>query len=102
MSASLVMSTSILKALPGKLDMKRHSPSILYLQIKRGEDAGDIIKRSLDLITIAVPPALPAALTVGIVFAQNRLRHSRIYCISPRSINVCGSLNTVCFDKVTI
>ena len=24
-------STSILKALPGKLDIKRHSPSILYL-----------------------------------------------------------------------
>ena len=30
-SASLAMSTSILKALPGKLDIKRRSPSILYL-----------------------------------------------------------------------
>ena len=30
-SASLVMSTSILKALPGKLDIKRHSPGILYV-----------------------------------------------------------------------
>ena len=30
-SASFAMSTSILKALPGKLDIKRHSPSILYL-----------------------------------------------------------------------
>ena len=30
-SASLAMSTSILKALPGKLDVKRHSPSILYM-----------------------------------------------------------------------
>ena len=29
------MSTSILKALPGKLDIKRHSPSILYLQMSR-------------------------------------------------------------------
>ena len=29
-SANPVMSTSILKALPGKLDIKRHSPSILY------------------------------------------------------------------------
>ena len=29
-SASLAMSTSVLKALPGKLDIKRHSPSILY------------------------------------------------------------------------
>ena len=30
-SASLVMSTSILKALPGNFDIKRHSPSILYI-----------------------------------------------------------------------
>ena len=30
-SASLAMSTSILKALPGKLNIKRHSPSILYV-----------------------------------------------------------------------
>ena len=29
-SASVAMSTSVLKALPGKLDIKRHSPSILY------------------------------------------------------------------------
>ena len=29
-SASLVMSTSVLKAVSGKLDIKRHSPSILY------------------------------------------------------------------------
>ena len=29
-SASLAMSTSVLQALPGKLDIKRHSPSILY------------------------------------------------------------------------
>ena len=28
---SLAMSTSVLKALPGKLDIKRHSPSILYI-----------------------------------------------------------------------
>ena len=32
-SASLAMSTSVLKALPGKLDIKRHSPSILYLLV---------------------------------------------------------------------
>ena len=30
-SASLAMSKSVLEALPGKLDIKRHSPSILYI-----------------------------------------------------------------------
>ena len=32
-SASQAISTSILKAMPGILDIKRHSPSILYLLI---------------------------------------------------------------------
>ena len=31
--ASLTMSTSLPKALPGKHDIKRHSPSILYLSV---------------------------------------------------------------------
>ena len=30
-SANLAMSTSVFKALPGKLDIKRHSPSFLYI-----------------------------------------------------------------------
>ena len=52
------------------------------------------------MITIAVPPALPAALSAGLVYAQNRLKKVNIFCISPRSINICGSVNTVVFDKV--
>ena len=39
-SASLAMSTSILKALPGKLDIKRHSPSILYIYCHIGQLGG--------------------------------------------------------------
>ena len=38
-SASLAMSTSVLKALPGKLDIKRHSPSILYIPANLAEQA---------------------------------------------------------------
>ena len=34
-SASLAMSTSVLEALPGKVDIKRHSPSILYIYLYR-------------------------------------------------------------------
>ena len=66
----------------------------------RHESAGFIIKRTIDIITIAVPPALPAALSAGLVYAQNRLKKDNIFCISPRSINTCGSVNTVVFDKV--
>ena len=38
-SASLAMSTSVLKALPGKLDIKRHSSSILYLSHQQAAKA---------------------------------------------------------------
>ncbi len=40
--------------------------------------------RAIDIITTAVPPALPAALTVGTVYALNRLRKHKIFCISPQ------------------
>lgn len=59
-----------------------------------------IIIESLDIITITVPPALPAAMTAGIVYAQRRLKQIGIFCISPQRINICGQLNLVCFDKV--
>ena len=41
------------------------------------------ILEALDVVTIAVPPALPAAMTIGIVYAQRRLRRQQIFCISP-------------------
>jgi cation-transporting ATPase 13A2 len=58
-----------------------------------------IIVRALDLITIVVPPALPATLTIGTNFALSRLRKKQIYCISPQRVNVGGKLDIVCFDK---
>ncbi|KAL8188329.1 UNVERIFIED_CONTAM: hypothetical protein K2H54_065675, partial [Gekko kuhli] len=64
-----------------------------------GEVAGEVVKKALDVITIAVPPALPAALTTGIIYTQRRLKKKGIFCISPQRINMCGQLNLVCFDK---
>ncbi|NXX43165.1 AT134 ATPase, partial [Tricholaema leucomelas] len=64
-----------------------------------GEAAGEVVKKALDVITIAVPPALPAALTTGIIYTQRRLKKKGIFCISPQRINMCGQLNLICFDK---
>lgn len=58
-----------------------------------------ILVRALDLITIVVPPALPATLTIGTTFAIERLRKSGIFCISPNRVNIGGKVNVVCFDK---
>ncbi|KAK3686010.1 hypothetical protein B0T22DRAFT_410822 [Podospora appendiculata] len=58
-----------------------------------------IIVRALDLITIVVPPALPATLTIGTNFALSRLKAKKIFCISPQRVNVGGKIDLMCFDK---
>ncbi|PYH40684.1 putative P-type ATPase [Aspergillus saccharolyticus JOP 1030-1] len=58
-----------------------------------------IIVRALDLITIVVPPALPATLSIGTNFALSRLKNHKIFCISPQRVNVGGKLDIICFDK---
>ncbi|NXJ19242.1 AT132 ATPase, partial [Dicrurus megarhynchus] len=72
--------------------------SILIL-VRNQVPVGQIIIRALDLVTVIVPPALPAAMTVGTIYAQNRLKKQGIFCISPPRINLCGKLRLVCFDK---
>ncbi|KAJ3102089.1 hypothetical protein HDU97_000803 [Phlyctochytrium planicorne] len=58
-----------------------------------------VVVTSLDLITIAVPPALPLILTVGIGLALQRLKQKNIFCISPERINYAGRIDVFCWDK---
>lgn len=58
-----------------------------------------IFIRAVDLITIVVPPALPATLTIGTSFSLARLKKKQIFCISPQRVNVGGKLDMMCFDK---
>ncbi|XP_021118552.1 cation-transporting ATPase 13A2 isoform X4 [Heterocephalus glaber] len=59
----------------------------------------EIVIRALDLVTVVVPPALPAAMTVCTLYAQSRLQAQGIFCIHPLRINLGGKLRLVCFDK---
>ncbi|CAH6722142.1 vacuolar cation-transporting ATPase Ypk9p [[Candida] jaroonii] len=70
-----------------------------YNFIKLGLPKSIMILRGLDIITIVVPPALPATLTIGTTFAINRLKKSQIFCISPTRVNIGGKLDVICFDK---
>ncbi|KAI9364521.1 hypothetical protein DFJ73DRAFT_809774 [Zopfochytrium polystomum] len=71
----------------------------LYNSYKFGESWTDIFVRALDLITIIIPPALPATMAVGVSFSISRLRKAAIYCISPPRVNICGKVEVMCFDK---
>ena len=74
----------------------------LVRMVQDGEEASWVIRRTLDLVTIVIPPALPAAMTVGIVYAQGRLKKENIYCINSSLINVSAVVNVICFDKVRV
>jgi magnesium-transporting ATPase (P-type) len=68
-------------------------------QLGHGKSFWNTLLTSADLITIAVPPALPLVLTVGIVLSIERLKKSKIFCISPERVNFAGRIDTMCWDK---
>ena len=67
--------------------------------INQGISTETMIDRSLDLITITVPPGLPVAMTIGTAFAISRLKKQQIFCISPPRVNVAGKISIFVFDK---
>ncbi|VVC28869.1 P-type ATPase, transmembrane domain,P-type ATPase, phosphorylation site,P-type ATPase, cytoplasmic [Cinara cedri] len=70
-----------------------------YLYVVRESTVEYIVIRSLDIYTVVVPPALPAAMTIGIVHSVKRLKRLKLYCTCQSRINVAGKIKLVCFDK---
>jgi len=66
---------------------------------RMGAEPGRIVVRFLDMITVAVPPALPACLSIALVFSISRLRRIGIFVTGPHTINIAGQLDVICFDK---
>ncbi|KAM4771100.1 putative cation-transporting ATPase 13A4 [Rhinophrynus dorsalis] len=72
--------------------------SVIVFKVN-GASVRDIIVYALISVTVAIPPVLPAAVAVALMYAQKRLKKQKIFCLSPQRINVCGQINLVCFDK---
>ncbi|WFD35064.1 hypothetical protein MCUN1_001912 [Malassezia cuniculi] len=67
--------------------------------IELGISWNTLLIRVLDLITVVVPPALPATMSIGTAFAIVRLRNKGVFCTSPMRVNIGGKVNVACFDK---
>jgi len=67
--------------------------------IQEGASTFDIFKKSLDVLTIAVPPALATCLSIGCEIASGRLEKKGVITKSQTKINVAGRVNVMCFDK---
>ena len=111
-SASLAMSTSVLKALPGKLDIKRHSPSILYLMASLAKSTSilkalpgklDIKRHSPSILYLCshflLSPPLSVSDTVWRPKIFLRMRKTKRDLVNPRrgraSMKDCGKLKTI-------
>jgi len=72
-------------------------PSLIAMDISTWE----LFDKCLDLITVAVPPALPLALSFGMTQSIHRIRNSdmKIYCTRPQKIVETGTIDTIVFDK---
>ncbi|GMF35223.1 unnamed protein product [Phytophthora lilii] len=61
---------------------------------------GQALLSAFDLVTIAVPPALPVVLTAGVGFALSRLEsQADVACIDAARMNIAGHIDCFCFDK---
>ena len=59
----------------------------------------EIVEKFLDLFTTAVPPSLPACISVGITYSLSRLKKKGIFCIQRDHVNKAGTVNILIFDK---
>jgi magnesium-transporting ATPase (P-type) len=62
----------------------------------------EILLNSLDILTFVVPPILPAAITANNAYAQKRLEKKGIHCLHSKHICLCGGIDVVAFDKVSL
>ena len=69
--------------------------------MKLASDVGiyEFVFKFLDLVTVTVPPGLPLSMTFGIIYALEKMKVKKIFCISPNKTILGGMTNLVCFDK---
>lgn len=59
---------------------------ILIARLHKNVTNSDLALKFFDLITITVPPGLPASMSIGIIYSLSSLKKKKIYCISPDRI----------------
>ena len=72
---------------------------VIIIRLYKYETAYHFVLHGLDLFTITVEPTLPIALTIGIIYAVEKLKEKEIYTISPNQVVEGGVLDIMCFDK---
>ncbi|XP_039297989.1 polyamine-transporting ATPase 13A2 [Nilaparvata lugens] len=64
-----------------------------------GSSFETLFLRTMDIVTITVPPTLPGAMLAVSMHSLSRLKKFKIFCSSHPRIVVAGKTKLVCFDK---
>eukprot|EP01071_Lankesteria_metandrocarpae_P007624 Lankesteria_metandrocarpae@DN4733_c0_g1_i2.p1 len=66
----------------------------------KGLSTHETVIRCIDLVFVAIPPALPTSVAVGMTIAASRLLSLwDVWCLAPSRVDAAGFVNTVVFDK---
>lgn len=73
---------------------------LLFVQVNYGTFLwSKFLDKSLEILTVALPPALILSFTVGIKAANTNLKEKKILPIIIDKINEAGRVKFICFDK---
>lgn len=76
--------------------------TIVFLSLmgiyRQGQSAFMMFITYLDLIFTSIPPTLPTLLSVGINFAQHRLKNYNVSCVLPSNILTGGKVDTIVLE----
>ena len=72
---------------------------VCYLHVGKYLNSSHIFQLFLDLLTTAIPPTLPTAMSVGIGFAMQKLNQMNIRCNVKQKILVGGRVDTLLVEK---
>jgi magnesium-transporting ATPase (P-type) len=70
----------------------------MFSILKQGLKKWDLFILYLDMLSTSIPPTLPTLLSVGINFAQHRLKGYDIYCVLPSNILAGGRVDTIILE----
>ena len=72
---------------------------IKLAQLNNWDDMKEIMVKFLDLITVAIAPALPTCIFIGIYISIRLLKKKMISCYSPYRLLTAGSIEYLFLDK---
>ena len=72
---------------------------VVFIRLWGSVEAFDLTIKFLDLVSSTAPPSLPISMTFGTIYAIEKMKKKKIYCVSSNKVFMGGLVDLICFDK---